>query len=80
MKKGRPKKQEIVLTDLERKTLVELTRSLKAPHSLVMRAGIVLSSADGEGEHFHCTSDGRINADDRQVAQTVYSQWSCRIV
>ena len=48
MKKGRPKKQEIVLTDLERKTLVELTRSLKAPHSLVVRAGIVLSSADGE--------------------------------
>ena len=48
MKKGRPKKQEIVLTDLERKTLLELTRSLKAPHSLVIRAGIVLSSADGE--------------------------------
>ena len=48
MKKGRPRKQEIVLTDLERKTLLELTRSLKAPHCLVLRAGIVLSSADGE--------------------------------
>lgn len=45
---ARPKKLEIVLSDLERKTLLELTRSRAAPHGLVRRAGIVLASADGE--------------------------------
>ena len=45
---ARPKKQEIVLSDLERKTLLELTRSRTVPHGLVRRAGIVLASADGE--------------------------------
>lgn len=45
---ARPKKREIVLTDLERKTLVDLTRSTTAPHGLVVRGHIVLRSADGE--------------------------------
>jgi transposase len=41
-------KREIVLTQLERKTLAELTRSRTTPHGLVVRANIVLGSADGE--------------------------------
>jgi transposase len=45
---ARPKKQEIVLSELERKTLLELTRSRVTPHGLVRRAEIVLASADGE--------------------------------
>jgi putative transposase len=45
---ARPKKQEIALSELERKTLLELTRSRVAPHGLVRRAEIVLASADGE--------------------------------
>lgn len=45
---ARPKKQEIALSELERKTLLELTRSRIAPHGLVRRAEIVLASADGE--------------------------------
>ena len=45
---ARPKKQEIVLSDLERTTLLELTRSRTAPYGLVRRAGIVLASAEGE--------------------------------
>ena len=45
---GTAQKQEIVLSDLERKTLLELTRSRTAPHGLVTRAGIILASADGE--------------------------------
>ncbi len=45
---ARPKKREIVLTDLERKTLVQLTRSRTIPHGLVVRAQIVLRSASGE--------------------------------
>jgi transposase len=45
---ARPKKQEIVLSELERKTLLELTRSRITPHGLVRRAEIVLASADGE--------------------------------
>jgi hypothetical protein len=35
---ARPKKQEIGLSELERKTLLELTRSRTAPHGLVLRA------------------------------------------
>jgi putative transposase len=45
---GRPRKREIVLTKLERKTLAELTRSRTTPHGLVVRANIVLGSANGE--------------------------------
>lgn len=45
---GRPKNREIVLTQLERKTLVELTRSRTTPHGLVVRANIVLGSANGD--------------------------------
>ncbi len=45
---ARPKKQEIALSELERKTLPELTRSRVTPHGLVRRAEIVLASADGE--------------------------------
>jgi hypothetical protein len=45
---AQPKKEEIALTELERKTLLELTRSRVTPHGLVRRAEIVLASADGE--------------------------------
>jgi putative transposase len=45
---ARPKKREIALSELERKTLVELTRSRITPHGLVRRVEIVLASADGE--------------------------------
>ena len=45
---GRPRKREIVLTQLEGKTLAELTRSRTTPHGLVVRASIVLGSANGE--------------------------------
>jgi transposase len=43
-----PKKQEIVFSALERTTLFELARSRTTPHGLVIRAQIVLASADGE--------------------------------
>ncbi len=42
-----PKKQEIMLSELERKTLVELAKSRITPHGLVLRSTIVLASADG---------------------------------
>lgn len=45
---ARPKKRDIVLSEWERRTLLELTRSGKAPHGLVRWAGIVLASADGD--------------------------------
>ena len=45
---ARPKKREIILTDLERSALLELTRSRTAPHGLVTRSQIVLASASGE--------------------------------
>jgi putative transposase len=45
---GRPRKQEIVLSELERQELGELVRSRTAAHGLVRRARIVLASADGE--------------------------------
>jgi hypothetical protein len=45
---ARPKKQELALSELERKKLLELTRSRTAPQGLVRRAEIVLASADGE--------------------------------
>src|SRR5262245_66378806 len=44
---GRPRKQEIVLSELERQELGELVRSRTAAHGLVRRARIVLASADG---------------------------------
>ena len=44
---GRPRKQEIVLSELERRELGELVRSRTAAHGLVRRARIVLASADG---------------------------------
>jgi putative transposase len=43
---GRPRKQEIVLSELERRELGELVRSRTAAHGLVRRARIVLASAD----------------------------------
>jgi putative transposase len=42
---GRPRTQEIELTETERRELEELTRSRTAPHGLVRRARIVLASA-----------------------------------
>jgi len=45
---ARPKKQEIILSELERKELMELTRSRTAAHGVVRRAQIILGSADGE--------------------------------
>jgi putative transposase len=44
---GRPRKQEIVLSEGERAELTDLTRSRTAAHGLVRRARIVLASADG---------------------------------
>ena len=43
---GRPRKQEIELTETERRELEGLARSRTAPHGLVRRARIVLGSAD----------------------------------
>jgi len=45
---GRPKKQEIVLSDGERKELQNLTRSRTSPHGVVRRAQIILASSEGE--------------------------------
>jgi transposase len=44
---GRSRKQEIVLSEVERRELGELVRSRTAAHGLVRRARIVLASADG---------------------------------
>jgi putative transposase len=44
---GRPRKQEIELTKVERDSLSDLVRSRTAPHGLVRRARIVLASAEG---------------------------------
>ena len=44
---GRPRKQEIVLSEAEREELDELARSRSAAHGLVRRARIVLGSAEG---------------------------------
>lgn len=44
---GRPRKQEIELTENERESLRDLARSRTAPHGLVRRARIVLASAEG---------------------------------
>ena len=43
---GRPRKQEIELTEAERRELQGMARSRTAPHGLVRRARIVLASAD----------------------------------
>lgn len=48
MKTGRPKKQTIVLSPLEREQLESYTRSRALPHALVRRAKIVLMSATGQ--------------------------------
>lgn len=45
---GRPKKQEIVLSDLEREELQKLTKSRISRYGLVRRAQIILASSDGE--------------------------------
>jgi putative transposase len=45
---GRPKKHEIVLSDLERRELTDLTKSRTARYGLVRRAQIILASSDGE--------------------------------
>jgi putative transposase len=45
---GRPKNHEIILTDIEKKSLVELTKSRTVAHGVVRRAQIILASADGE--------------------------------
>ena len=42
---GRPRKQEIELTEAERRELEGLARSRAAPHGLVRRARIILASA-----------------------------------
>jgi len=47
MKTGRPKTFEIQLSEAERKSLSESSRSRSLPHSFVRRAEIVLLSADG---------------------------------
>jgi putative transposase len=44
---GRPRKQEIVLSETEREELGDLARSRSAAHGLVRRARIVLGSAEG---------------------------------
>jgi putative transposase len=44
---GRPRKQEIELTAVERASLSDLVRSRTAPQGLVRRARIVLASAQG---------------------------------
>jgi len=44
---GRPRKQEIELTEVERDSLSDLVRSRTAAHGLVRRARIVLASAEG---------------------------------
>jgi transposase len=44
---GRPRKQEIELTETERASLSDLVRSRTAPQGLVRRARIVLASAEG---------------------------------
>jgi putative transposase len=45
---GRPKKQEIVLSDLEREELLKLAKSRTSPHGLVSRAQIIVASSEGE--------------------------------
>lgn len=42
-----PKRVEVVVSDLERRQLVSMSRSRSLPHSLVGRARIVLMDADG---------------------------------
>jgi putative transposase len=44
---GRPRRQEIELSEAERDSLSDLVRSRTAPHGLVRRARIVLASAAG---------------------------------
>ena len=44
---GRPRKQEIELTETERASLSDLVRSRTAPQGLARRARIVLASAAG---------------------------------
>jgi len=44
---GRPRRQEIALSETERASLGDLARSRTAPHGLVRRARIVLASAAG---------------------------------
>jgi putative transposase len=44
---GRPRTQEIELSEAERDSLSDLVRSRTAPHGLVRRARIVLASAEG---------------------------------
>ena len=44
---GRPRKQEIVLSEGERAELTNIARSRSSPHALMRRAHIILASADG---------------------------------
>lgn len=69
---ARPKKRTIVLTDLERKTLLELTRSRTTPHGLVVRAQIVLGSADGESNTSIAQRVG--------VSMPTVNKWRCRFL
>ena len=48
MKKGRPRKQEIKLNEMERTELQSLARSRALPAALVRRARMVLMSAEGQ--------------------------------
>jgi transposase len=44
---GRPRRQEIVLSEAERAELASIARARSVPHALVRRARIILASADG---------------------------------
>jgi hypothetical protein len=63
---GRPRKDEIELTEAERDSLRDLLRSRTAPHGLVRRARIVLASAEGASN----TEIARYNACSRPFAWT----------
>lgn len=69
---ARPWKQEIVLSELGRKTMCWLTRSRITPHSVVRRAERVLASADEETS----TSLGRRVA----VSMLTVGRWRPRLL
>ena len=48
MRQGRPKKREILLSEMEREQLATMARLRSLPHGPVRRAQMILRSADGE--------------------------------
>lgn len=48
MTKGRPKKAEIVLSEVERNELMSIAATRSLPHGLVRRAKLILDSAEGK--------------------------------